>query len=486
MQPGQLSGRRRGRAAAGVVVRMAAACVAAGGLAAEPALAAGGETIQVQAFSVTAAPPGAGATAALAAAPDGSGELFALTQGGSDGIWRITTDGVITQLGTVGAGTPVGIAGISGGAWLVSTSPAAVVGLGSTGKGHTTTPLAGDPRDIAAGPDGNLYVADHNGNIIQISTAPGATPQTFADTVAAPAAPDSIASAAGKLWLTDDRANLASMTTSGLFAGPFAQAGSPSVGNASRGAHTMSAGTDGYLYLVGGGVGARSGSEILRINPSTGAAAVSYGLPQGSAVTSLTTGSDGNLWFTDQNPARPSIDELDPTTGQVEQFPVPGGYTMPAVGSVAIEPGPAGTVWFSLQAQATGEPAIGEVSGLTHPGPTNHAPPAAKLTLPGSASVSASGVASIRVGCRGARGQRCAGRLTLTAVLGPKRSRPVTIGSGGYRVATGRSGTVEVKLTAAGRSAFLAATRHRLKVTATARPTAGGKASRTVMLIPAR
>lgn len=291
------------------------------------------------------------------------------------------------------------------------------------------------------------------------------------------------------------------MTTGGRFAGPFASTGSPPIGNASPLPQTLTAGPDGNLYAVGGGF-VNPGAEILRIDPSnpSGVPAsfgASAGLPGGAGIAAITTGADGNVWFTD--PPRQSIGELDISTGKITERHVPGGYKLQAGGPDAIEPGAGNTLWFPLlgplapygQGGTASQAAIGEISGLAALTKT----PSGAVTISASAKVSGNGVAGVSLSCHGPGSAACSGKLTLSKVLRARvkqKGRTVTmtvkikLGPVRYSLAAGRTKLLRVRLSRAVVRAVDTAKNRKLTVTATADPSSGSPVTETVTLVRAK
>ena len=74
----------------------------------------------------------------------------------------------------------------------------------------------------------------------------------------------------------------------------------------------------------------------------------------------ITTGPDGNLWFTEPNNMYPgnNIGVINPTTHAITEFPVPTAFSMP----YGITTGPDGNLWFT---EVSGNK-IGEINPTTH------------------------------------------------------------------------------------------------------------------------
>ena len=76
------------------------------------------------------------------------------------------------------------------------------------------------------------------------------------------------------------------------------------------------------------------------INPTTHAI-TEFPLPTAdSSPAGITTGPDGNLWFTEWTN---QIGMINPTTDAITEFPIPTAQSGPA----AITTGPDGNLWFT-------------------------------------------------------------------------------------------------------------------------------------------
>src|SRR5262249_48734043 len=66
-------------------------------------------------------------------------------------------------------------------------------------------------------------------------------------------------------------------------------------------------------------------------------------LTTNSGPLGITTGPDGNLWFTETNGNPQHIGQINPTTHVVTEFPTPTAASTP----VGITTGPDGNLWFA-------------------------------------------------------------------------------------------------------------------------------------------
>jgi len=112
----------------------------------------------------------------------------------------------------------------------------------------------------------------------------------------------------------------------------------------------ITTGPDGNLWFT-----ENNANTIGTINPTTHAISQFTVSNPGSEPYAIVTGSDGDLWFTDDG--NNSIGVINPTTHAITEFPAPAG-SIP----LAIANGPNGEIWFTEQ--SAGE--IGEINVTTH------------------------------------------------------------------------------------------------------------------------
>lgn len=486
----------------------AVGCVIAGlaGVGAATAVPASASGISIQGFPVPS--PDNGLLFAPGAIVQGLNgqEWFTTFSGMNYGIGEATTSGTVSELNPSlhSGGQYVSMAnGPDGFAWLVDDGANNLSAINPSGGQTVVAPTSHDDRDIALGPDGNLYVSDNGASTIDqyaVTNAPSAAVHPFP--VGAGVFPDAIASAGGKLWFSDDRGNLYSMTTGGAVT-----KASSSPGLVSYGAHTMVGGPGGDLWAISDSPATGYGNAVLKIDPSSGSVLATYssGIPAGAVLTAITVGADGNLWFPEAGAAgAQGIGQLDPTTGAITSYTLPANLSLPspvATEGYDIAPGPSNTVWFTAESPA-GTAAVGEISGLSIPTPTTPprtptpTPPAAgTVTIGGTENVSRTGLASVKLTCKGVTGVTCSGKLTLTRTVKQKVkrhgktvtvTRTLTVGSKSYSMTAGQSETVRVKISKSTIKALAAAKRRRLAVKATAKPTSGTSVHRSVTLIGPR
>lgn len=538
--------------AAAAAVGAAASIPGGAGAQAGPA---GSPVLQMWPVPSTMLPSGSGAVtnSALAPASDGAGEEV-IVSGPSGGAVALEVSllGQFSQsstTGQLGSGPFVAMVNAHSLDWALSSGGLYAIGGPSTTPQQFPVPN-GSFTDMALGLDGHLYLADSNGNVDQceISSSPsagcGAT-YPISSNFQTPQ-PAAIAAAGAELWFTTAAAELGWVSTQGAQGGPYGDTTDSSgntVGPVSALAHSIVLGVNGYLFAIGSTTDPSTGiitpnSTIAEVDPrvgprvqNTGSVVTTYnlGLLPGTTLSSLTTGPDGDLWFTEETASgRAAIGRLDPTTGIVTSSALPSGYVLPGAGSDAIEPGPVGsyTVWFAAETTGSpGEPATGEIANLggTTPGtgttstgrttmlPTSPPPTTTATTTtttgtapnaPGrlriapTATVSRHGSASVSLRCTGAGSRTCTGTLALTVVVsrtvitGAKGHRrhqrqrmTLTLGSAPYKLDTTHSASVAVKLSISGITMLTTAHGHRLRVRALVTPSGGRATSASLTLI---
>ena len=195
------------------------------------------------------------------------------------------------------------------------------------------------PYAIAAGPDGSLWFTGSSGTIGRMTTA-GSFSQFPVPATGFPlaivAAPD------GALWsqIGDDK--VARVTTSG-------SATEYSIDDGAL-VWSMTIGPDGAIWFTNGGIG-----RLTTTGAFTQFSTDNY------AAYGITTGVDGNLWFsgTDVSTGGGVIGRLTPG-GLVTTYPLAAGLAIKA-GTIAT--GPDGAVWFAAEAgSGTAQASIGRIT----------------------------------------------------------------------------------------------------------------------------
>jgi CSLREA domain-containing protein len=213
---------------------------------------------------------------------------------------------------------------------------------------------SGLPKGITVGPDCELWFVDAaNNNIGEIdptthviSEFPIPTSYSFPEAIAP--GPD------GNLWFTESEGNQIGEINPTTHT--ISELALPTLNNGPNGITT---GPDGNLWFTESFV-----NQIAEINPATHVIS-EFSIPTPSSFPGpITTGPDGNLWFTENNSASPDkIGEINPTTHAISEFAIPtpsrASFT---TGPDGITTGPDGNLWFT---EYTGSQ-IGAINPTTH------------------------------------------------------------------------------------------------------------------------
>ena len=202
-------------------------------------------------------------------------------------------------------------------------------------------PSGGTPTGITTGPDGNVWFTERSGHNIGRITPDGVITEfpydySSIDPGSITTGPD------GNLWFADEDGAIGRITPKGTIV-EFP------IPNSSINPAEITTGPDGKLWFT-------SISQIGNITPTGIITDFSlhsgYGFPQG-----ITTGSDGNIWFTEQNTSGNAIGRITPK-GVITDFPIPyityPDRTTWPVTPAEITSGPDGNLWFTSDAQALG------------------------------------------------------------------------------------------------------------------------------------
>jgi streptogramin lyase len=266
---------------------------------------------------------------------------------------------------------------VDGHVWVLDYSAvlAPLYAIPPNGHPLEVATLTGDLTDMTAGPDNTIVVSDNAGDLDRcaITKQPHASCSTVPVPTRFDAGPvDAVGQAGGRIWFTDDAGELASFNPSkGSFAGPYGDLSTGAVvsGEASADPGTIAGAPNGELFVAAGeGSDPLFENDLIRvIYPSSGTRLGSFsrGLTN---VVALTAASDGNIWFVNETNASTgagTVGVLNTLSGTLRQYKLPTGYRLPRSG-VSIDPGPVGsnTVFFTLQTNAGGNAALGEVTGI--------------------------------------------------------------------------------------------------------------------------
>jgi streptogramin lyase len=226
------------------------------------------------------------------------------------------------------------------------------------------SPAAGDPTDITAGPDGNLWFplahmgtnthfSDFMGRITPdgvLTLFPIPESDTLVTSMRITAGPD------GNLWYSGEGI-IGRMTTSGIVS-VFALAGY---------SNAITSGPDGNVWFTeeAFSTGATTTSAIGRITPAGQITLFTLPTPNVEAL-GIVTGPDGNLWFTEkaEDASVNKIGKITPS-GSITEFTLPNADGYP--GSIAR--GPDGNLWFTASNNTIGRiTPSGQITEFAIPG----------------------------------------------------------------------------------------------------------------------
>jgi len=202
----------------------------------------------------------------------------------------------------------------------------------------TSDSYSSGPYGIAAGPDDNLWFTEWGGNKIGRITTAGVITQIPIPT--GYSAPNGIAAGPdGNLWFTEyDGNKIGRITTAGVITEfPIPASTIDGVYGLSSSPKSIAAGPDGNLWFT-----EYDGNKIGRI--TTAGVITEFPIPTsdsyGSDPNGIAAGPDDNLWFTEWSGNK--IGRIS-TAGVFTEFPIPTGYSEPQ----GITAGPDGNLWFT-------------------------------------------------------------------------------------------------------------------------------------------
>jgi streptogramin lyase len=262
----------------------------------------------------------------VAAGPDGA--LWFTDPYGED-VGRITTAGRLTLQSPVAPFQYAIAAGADGAMWFVSQGPSRVSRIDAAGAILTKAlPYAlANPTDITSGPEGALWFTESVGKVIGRipATTPLAAPDESRTTADGPG--DIVAGPDGNLWFTEYSASAVGRMTP---AGKTTYFPLPSGYENPEG---IAVGPDGALWVT-----ALNPYSVVRFE--TNGASRAFDSTVATFPGQIVAGPDGALWYTGFDKiARVSVD------GSVEAFPIPD----PEAGANGIAVGSDGNVWFAEQ-----------------------------------------------------------------------------------------------------------------------------------------
>ncbi|MHB8599903.1 MAG: Vgb family protein [Ktedonobacteraceae bacterium] len=289
----------------------------------------------------------------ITSGPCGDGtQCLWFTENHSNKIGKITTSGYITEYSlpsSLGSAEPESItSGPDGNLWFTEFSQTYGNNIGKiTPDGQITlypiTTAKSEPDSIMSGPDGNLWFTEFNGNNIgKITTGGQITeyplPKANREPTSITRGPD------GNLWFTEfNGQNIGQVTLGGQVTEyPLPVAQPFSIANG------ITPGPNGNLWFTllvfPSTIASTPGtSKIGQINPSQPSQITeSQPLPNPQSLpNAITTGSDGNLWFTEYY----QIGKIT-TSDSVFEYPLPTGSSNNLPDQITSSPED-GNLWFT-------------------------------------------------------------------------------------------------------------------------------------------
>jgi streptogramin lyase len=213
---------------------------------------------------------------------------------------------------------------------IVPQPARALAGPGAAITEFPVNIFGSDPLGIAAGADGNLWIADSNDN-----------PQ-FVN----PSSPD-----------VNDHRKVEKMSTSGVVLAGY----SVVAGGCCADPSSIVLGPDGAMWFTESTTGANAIGRV----PVGGGAVTEFRVPSPASQPTAITSAGGALWFTEAH-AGGKIGRIT-TGGSVSEYPVTlTGATSTAFVPYGITTGPDGNLWFTLQSSDTTPTYVGvmDINGV--------------------------------------------------------------------------------------------------------------------------
>ncbi len=200
------------------------------------------------------------------------------------------------------------------------------------------------PFGIVSGTDGNLWFTEQAANKIGKSTPSGVISEFPVTTTSA--LPTEIANGptgTNKLWFTENGVGkIAEIDTTTNAITEFPIPAGTGMNPGTPAPFGITTGPDGNIWFTDANP---NNEQIGEYNIGTGTfTEFPLPLPTGDGLTEITNGSDGNLWFVESTGNR--IGKINPGTGQITEFVIPTLNSMP----FGITTGPDGNLWFTEQA----------------------------------------------------------------------------------------------------------------------------------------
>jgi virginiamycin B lyase len=214
-------------------------------------------------------------------------------------------------------------AGPDGNLWVAEQSAHQVARVAPSGS-ITEYATSGDPVDLWAGPDNAVWFSEFSANLVgKIDTTTDQVTEYSVPT--SNAGPNGMTLGAdGAMWFAESLAGKIGRITSSGTITEFAVGGQPT---------DLALGSDGNVWFTSYG-----SNQVGKITPD--GVATLYDAPTGAGPAGIAAGADGNLWVTEYD------------AGKVAQVTTSGTfteYTLPSTGSHpwAINAGPGAALWFA-------------------------------------------------------------------------------------------------------------------------------------------
>ncbi len=244
-------------------------------------------------FIVEYSLPSGSAPCAITRGPD---ENVWFTDCGTGKVGKITTTGVITEYSLPAGSEPTGITeGFDGKLWVANHSLKAIDKIETSGvlSVEYKEGVPSGPEGITRGPDGRIWFTAQEGGKGKFGaiTTSGSIENYPVVTLLTLKPKQIVAGPEGDLWATEEgNTNLDRITTSGGIS-------QWSSGFGAGGESGITLGPDRNLWLT-----AAKSSKILKVTPPVGEGKIEvseYAEPEGSEPWAITEGPEHNLWYTD-------------------------------------------------------------------------------------------------------------------------------------------------------------------------------------------
>jgi virginiamycin B lyase len=271
----------------------------------------------------------------------------------------LITSGEISEYSLPEESYPVGIAaGPDGNVWVAEVGSSKIGKITPSGTiTEYALPEKSEPYDITAGPneESALWFTDRGSGFVTHSGSSKIGKITTSGTITEYALPDKsgpnwiTAGPDGNLWFIErESGKIGKITTSGT----ITEYSVPSVTGEGEGI-TAGPEKENALWFTVSGSTDQGAKKNLIGKITTSGTVTEYALPEGSDPTGITAGPDGNVWFTDWNTSK--IGKIT-TSGTITEYSLtPGAGERRPIGIIT---GPNKNLWFADYGTHT----IGEIT----------------------------------------------------------------------------------------------------------------------------